>query len=366
MKSTTIAKGIVKAVAFFLFLALLIFILFKIQSVIAYCAIAAVIALIGRPMVILLRRKLKFNSTIAVVLTLMLVLALFVGIFALFVPVISDQSDNFALLNLENLQGKIDELIITISKQIGTSQAVVEDIIEEVDIENSVVEGLEVGFIPTFLNAILEIISNLGIGLFSVLFISFFFMKDSQLIQKVIVTVVPKDQEMKTLHAISDTKNLLSRYFLGLLIQMSILFVFYTGGLFIAGIENAVIIALICALFNIVPYIGPMIGGAIMLLLTMTSNIEMDFNTVVLPNAMYVLIGFGIGQLIDNFISQPIIFSNSVKSHPLEIFLVIIVFGLLFGVVGMIVAVPGYTVLKVVMKKFGADNKVINALTRDM
>ena len=73
-----------------------------------------------------------------------------------------------------------------------------------------------------------------------------------------------------------------------------------------------------------------------------------------------------IGQLIDNFFSQPFIFSNSVKSHPLEIFLVIIIAGLLFGVVGMIVAVPGYTAIKVILKEFLAENQIVKRLTKNL
>ena len=103
-----------------------------------------------------------------------------------------------------------------------------------------------------------------------------------------------------------------------------------------------------------------------MLLLTMTSNLGMDFSTVILPKTGYVLIGLVIGQLVDNFFSQPFIFSNSVKSHPLEIFLVIIIAGLLFGVFGMIVAVPGYTALKVILKEFLADNKIVKNLTQNL
>ena len=70
--------------------------------------------------------------------------------------------------------------------------------------------------------------------------------------------------------------------------------------------------------------------------------------------------------MVDNFASQPIIFSNSVKSHPLEIFLIIIIAGLLFGVVGMIVAVPGYTAIKVILKEFLAENKIVTRLTQNL
>ena len=109
-----------------------------------------------------------------------------------------------------------------------------------------------------------------------------------------------------------------------------------------------------------------MIGLVLMVFLTMTSFIGSDFQTVILPKTIFVMIGFLIGQLVDNFFSQPIIFSKSVKSHPLEIFLVIIIGGLLFGVVGMVVAIPSYTALKVILKEFLSDNKIVKSLTKNL
>ena len=75
---------------------------------------------------------------------------------------------------------------------------------------------------------------------------------------------------------------------------------------------------------------------------------------------------FIIGQLIDNFFSQPYIFSKSVKSHPLEIFLLILIAGILFGVVGLIVAIPVYTAIKVVLKEFLSDNQIVKKLTKNL
>jgi predicted PurR-regulated permease PerM len=103
-----------------------------------------------------------------------------------------------------------------------------------------------------------------------------------------------------------------------------------------------------------------------MLTLTMTSNLEYDFQTVILPTTIWVFIGYVVAQMIDNFFSQPIIFSKSVKSHPLEIFLIIIIGGLLFGIAGMIIAVPTYTALKVIFKEYYSDNQIIKQLTKDL
>lgn len=180
------------------------------------------------------------------------------------------------------------------------------------------------------------------------------------------LTFVPDNKESNLVKSVDKINGLLSRYFAGILLQLFILFVIYTIALLIVGVENAIVIAFLCALFNIIPYIGPIIGGAIMLTLTMTSFLGADFSTIILPKALYVLIGLTIGQLIDNFFSQPMIFSKSVKSHPLEIFLVIIIAGLVFGVVGMVVAVPGYTAIKVILKEFLAENTFVKKLTKNL
>jgi predicted PurR-regulated permease PerM len=267
---------------------------------------------------------------------------------------------------MEELQRSINTLYREITEYVGVSSKVVGNVIQESRLEHNILEGLNLNFIPNFLNSFLDVLSSLSIGLFSVLFISFFFLKDSKLFQNGLLIFVPKTKENGTVNSINKINSLLSRYFVGLLLQIFILFVIYTIVLLIVGIENAIVIAFLCALFNIIPYIGPIIGGVLMILLTMTSNLGMDFSTVILPKAGYVLIGLTIGQLVDNFFSQPFIFSNSVKSHPLEIFLVIIIAGLLFGVVGMIIAVPGYTAIKVILKEFLADNKIVKSLTKNL
>ena len=345
---------------------MLLFFLWQIQSVIAYLTIAAVVALIGSPVVFFLRNTLKFPNLLAVISTMLLLIGIFAGIIALFVPLLTEQGKNLSLLDIDGLQENLDSLYKEITQYFGASPQTFNALLEESDLEKSFLERFDVGFIPNFLNSFLGLLSTASVGLFSVLFISFFFLKDRLLLQKGILALVPKSNESKTKNSISKINGLLSRYFVGLLLQIFVLFVIYSITLLIVGIENAIVIAFLCALFNIIPYVGPIIGGLVMLMLTMTSNLGQDFSTVILPKAGYVFIGLAVGQLIDNFFSQPLIFSNSVKSHPLEIFLIIIIAGLLFGVVGMIVAVPGYTAIKVILKEFLADNKLVKSLTKSL
>lgn len=366
MNSKTIANGILRAVAIMVGAVLICWFFYKIQSVLAYLAIAAVIALLGRPVVRFLRDRLKFPNTFAVVITMIFMLSLFLGILALFIPLVAEQSKNLSLLDMETLKNDLNSLYLQTLDYFGASTRSVNNMLDESKIEENVLKGLDLKFIPNFINSIVNVLSNFSIGLFSVLFISFFFLKDSKLMQNGILTFVPDDKESNLVKSVDKINNLLSRYFAGILLQLFILFVIYTISLLIVGVENAIVIAFLCALFNIIPYIGPIIGGVTMVLLTMTTFIDADFSTVILPKAMYVLIGLTVGQLIDNFFSQPFIFSTSVKSHPLEIFLIIIIAGLLFGVVGMVVAVPGYTAIKVILKEFLAENSFVKKLTKNL
>ena len=366
MNSKEIATGIVRAVAIITGVVLLAYFLYAIRSVLAYLAIAAVIALLGRPIVLFLRRKLKFPNTLAVIVTMVFMLALFLGILALFIPLISEQSKNLSLLDIEALKADVNTLYFQILDYFGATTGNVDELIKDAKLEETVLKGLDLGFIPNFLNSFVNTLSSFSIGLFSVLFISFFFLKDSKLFQNGMLTFIPDNKESGTVKSIDKINGLLSRYFAGILLQLFILFVIYTIALLIVGVENAIVIAFLCALFNIIPYVGPIIGGVIMITLTMTSFLGADFSTVILPKALYVLIGLIIGQLIDNFFSQPFIFSTSVKSHPLEIFLVIIIAGLVFGVVGMVVAVPGYTAIKVILKEFLAEYSFVKKLTKNL
>jgi predicted PurR-regulated permease PerM len=362
MTPKTISEGILRAIGILVGIALLLIFLYKIQSVLAYLAIAAVASLIGRPIVLFLRRKLKFNNTLAVILTMILLIGIVTGIIALFIPLLVSQGQNLSLLNIEALQANVENLYVQVTDYFDLSSSEIEKGIED----SKIFANLDFGFIPNFLNSFVAVLGSLSIGLFSVLFIAFFFLKDSKLFEEGLLVFVPDNKESRLKKSINTIKDLLSRYFIGLVLQILILFIIYSIVLFTFGIENAIVIAFLCALLNLIPYVGPIIGGVLMLILTMTSNIGADFSSVILPKTIYVMIGFIIGQFVDNFFSQPYIFSNSVKSHPLEIFLVIIIGGLLFGITGMIIAVPGYTAIKVILKEFLAENKIVKSLTKNL
>ncbi len=360
MNSNDLTKGIIKAFLFIVGCIVIYKTLSLIYIIFIYFAVAAVISLWGRPILLFLQKRLKFSNTFATITTMLVLVMILFGLILLFVPILSEQSKNISLLNIEALEANATQLLNEVNAYARLYGVDLNDWIKKT------FSKIDYTILPNTLNGIVNILGSFTIGLFSVLFIAFFLLKDNTLLERIILTFFSDKHSSRISRSFERIKNLLSRYFVGLVFQITILLVFYSIVLLIFGVSNAIIIAFICALFNLIPYLGPIIGGLLISFFTMTHNLDLDFASEILPKTIFVFFGFVIGQLIDNFLSQPLIFSNRVKSHPLEIFVIIIVGGLLAGPIGMIIAVPTYTALKVVLKEFLNENKIVKALTKDI
>jgi predicted PurR-regulated permease PerM len=362
MTSNTLSYGILKAIGIIVLILLALLFIYKIQTVIVYLLVALIFALIANPVVEILRKKLKFSNTVAVVFTLFMFFLLLMGILALMVPLILSQSENLSLLDTDAINAKSIALYNKFNIYLLNHNIDITSVIKESDLANK----LNFNIFTDFFNTILSTISSFGIGVASVFFIVFFFLKDKVMIIIGLKKIIVDSNEEQILNSVEKTRHLLARYFIGLMLQLTIICILYLIVLLIFGVQNAFVIAFLCAILNIIPYVGPLIGSVLAGILTMLGAINSDFQTETLPTTIYVMIGFFIVQLIDNNISSPIIFSKSVNSHPLEIFLVILIAGTLFGITGMIIAVPTFTILKVVGKEFFPDNKIVKAMTKNI
>ena len=361
MNSKDISSGIVRAVIQITGICILIWLLLQIKTLLIYMLIAGIVSLIGLPINKFLTGRLKMRNILASSITITFLISILVSVFSLFVPLLIQQGENLSLLEVDQLKINIE----AVAQEIGTYFSLDNSFWQQQFSVDNLFQNVNFGLLPELLNQTLELLGGFTIGLFSVVFILFFFLKDSHLQERIILSLVNDNVSNRVKKSIGKTKNLLSRYFLGLLLQISILMIIYSIVLAVFKVENAFIIAFLCALLNLIPYLGPIISGVLMLLLTMSSFIGNDFSSIILPKTGYVMIGFIVGQLIDNFFSQPFIFSNSVKSHPLEIFIVILASGTLLGPVGMIIAVPIYTTIKVIAQEFFSENKIVKSLTRN-
>lgn len=360
--SKVIANGILRAIGVLAIISILLLFIYSIKTVLIYLVIALVFSLICNPIVEFLNRRLKFKNTLAVITTIGLMLAVFLLFILMIVPLITEQAKSLSLLNTEDIQSKATMLFNDLKNYFNQQGSFISDQLKDINIASYV----DFNFLTGLFNGFISMISGFLMGMATVLFISFFFLKDKELFISGIRSLIPNSHETETLNSFKKIYELLSRYFSGLLLQLFIVFILYYVVLLIFGISNAFIIAFFCGILNVIPYIGPLIGSIVAATLTMISNLGSDFQTEILPKTIYVLIGFMIVQLIDNNLNQPLIFSKSTKSHPLEIFLVILISGFISGIIGMIVAVPVYTMLKVIAKEFFPKNPVVKAITRDL
>ena len=362
MFSGFVPNSLLKSIFYLISLILVGYIIYELKIIIGYIIIASILSLLARPVVKLLTSKLKFGSTLASIVAISFILIVISGVISLLIPLVLEQGKNLSLLNVNAFQDKINTLYIEFNGYLNKFN---------IDLNQSLVdiEGLtknSVEAIPVLLNSVGSILGSITLGILSVIFITFFLLKDGEYFEKLFTQLFPTKMKKRIEKSLIEIKVLLSRYFLGLLFQITILFTIYTIILLIFGVKDAVVIAFLCALLNLIPYIGPLIGIILMSFLTMTSYLGQDFSSVIIPKTIYVIIGYVFAQLIDNFLSQPYIFSNSIKSHPLEIFLVILSGGILFGIVGMILAIPLYTVIKVFLKVFFSNNALVKKLTKNI
>jgi predicted PurR-regulated permease PerM len=139
-----------------------------------------------------------------------------------------------------------------------------------------------------------------------------------------------------------------------------------TLGLLIFGVENALLIGFFGGVMNIIPYVGPIIGSCIGIMLGITSILVQGSYDLLLPEFLKLAGVFLAVNFIDNNILVPYIYSNSVKAHPLEIFFVIIMGGSLAGILGMLLAIPVYTLLRVIARQFFHQFRIVKKLTRQI
>ncbi|PXY46263.1 AI-2E family transporter [Flavobacterium hydrophilum] len=357
--SRIISNGILRALTTILVIGAILYFLYEIQTVIVYLCISLILCLIANPLVQFLKNKLKFSNSLAATTAIVFFILMIVGFIFLFVPLIISQANNLALLDTNKLQLQFMETEKSIENYFNIQHIDLNQVLKE----SGITSIFDFSYFTRFINSILGFVADMGMGLVSVFFITFFFVKDQDDFKSGVRRILPDNNEDKIINSIIKINHFLTRYFIGLLLQLTVVFILYFIVLIIFGNENAFVIAFLCAILNIIPYVGPIIGTVLAGILTMISMIGSDFQSEILPKTIYIIIGFLVVQAIDNNVSQPIISSKSVNSHPLEIFLIILISGITFGIVGMIIAIPIFTMIKVILKEFFPDNKIVSVLT---
>jgi predicted PurR-regulated permease PerM len=215
-------------------------------------------------------------------------------------------------------------------------------------------------------NQLFGVVGNVIIGMFAVFFIAFFFLKDGFLFSRIVLTISPDSQMGKIKVILTHSHELLRRYFLGVALQSMIMASMVGISLYVLGIQNAFLIGLFAGMVNVIPYLGPLLGASLGILIAITTSLHMDFEAQLFPLLYKVVMVFAGAQLVDAFVVQPNVLGSSVKAHPLEIFIVILMASTIGGVIGMVLAIPVYTILRVIAREFLSEYKIVDSLTRPL
>ena len=347
------------------------------RNVITYILAAVVVSLIAKPLVNVLK-KIKIKGKRApdwflAAFSLIFVLACFFTVAYVVVPIAGSIIKNISLGSIESSLRSISGPLADLNSFLTQSFP---RLGEDFRIEVAVVQEMQHMFNMTqfssWIGSAASFFTSLAIGLFSVVFIGFFFIKDDGLFTEIVCAIVPDKHEKTTEKAISDIGHLLSRYFIGVLLEvLGVALINFLGLSLIArlGVNAALGIAFITGIFNIIPYVGPLMGGVIgttlglILKYSSATPIGLDVNFWVFASILIAIFCFT--QLIDNFVYQPLIYSTSIKAKPLEIFIVLLIVGHIGGPLAMIIAIPSYTVVRVIAFRFFGHVKAIKRLIPD-
>lgn len=351
-------------------LAIVLFLLWYFSSIVAYVLVSAVLSLIGKPIVDLVCKiKIKGWSPpklIGAIISLATLWFLFILFFRVMIPLVISQINELSTVNVPSMISNFNEPLIQIDAFIHEYlPASAKDFSIQEYLVDKVSSVVNVGILTQFFSSTANILGNLIIAAFSISFITFFFLKDEGLFFEGVIIFFPEKFEKNIAHALISINKLLRRYFVGIVFQSFGIMTLDTIGLLIVGIpfQTALVIGLFRGILNVIPYVGPIVGTVLGIIIGVATNLDMDFSTQMAPMLIYMFLVFIIVQIIDNVVFQPLIFSNSVNAHPLEIFIVLLIAGSVGGILGMLLAIPGYTVIRVFAKEFFNNFRVVRKLT---
>ncbi len=347
------------------------------RSVLAYILIAVVVSLIAKPLMGLMQRiRIKGRKApdwLLAALSILIVLGVLISILTSVIPIISGIVKDVSMVNIESAArgiavplAEFNDFLRNSFPQLGSDFRI------EVTILNEIQKMLNVTAFSSVLGSAASFVTSMAIGLFSVVFIGFFFIKDDGLFTEIVCALVPDRHEATTEKAISDIGYLLSRYFIGVILEMTgVALINFLGLIFVArlGFHASIGIAVLTGILNVIPYVGPFVGIilgttlSILLKYTSVSPIGLDVNFWVFTAIIIAILYFT--QLVDNFVYQPLIYSTSIKSKPLEIFIVLLIVGHIGGPLSLIIAIPCYTVVRVIAFRFFGHIKAIKRLIPD-
>ena len=351
---------------------LLGFILWYFKNIVLYILLSLVLSLLGRPIFDLLGRirirKHCLPSAVRSIFTLILLIGALLLFFGIFIPLIVDKAYELSNLDTQKLVASLQEPLGDLERWLNRYKVLPEGGFSVNDLAAKITAKINIASVANFFGNIAGTLGNVAVAIFSTVFITFFFLKDESLFSRAILSIIPDHLMDEVTRMMSSTRKLLIRYFGGLVIEVSGVILLSFIGFLILGISfnDALLMGFLAGILNIIPYIGPIMGGILAVLIGFVTHLDLPFRTELLPLMIWVVVVCSVVQIIDNWIFQPLIYSSSVNAHPLEIFIVFLMAGSVGGILGMIAAVPTYIIVRVFAKEFFNNFKFVQSFTKNI
>lgn len=341
------------------------------SSIVAYILIAWVISLLGEPLMHFFLYRLnwarfRYGRVLSAIITLLSFIGIVILLGLIFIPTILSQAYSLSSINPNTIIQSLEEPIANMHKSLIRYNLVDPAVTTEEIGRQLIKDYVNFNQFGYILGSVISSAGNIFIGIFSIFFIAFFFLKEEKLFKNLMAALVPTDKEPGVNNAVNDISNLLTRYFGGMFINIIIFSLLAFIGLYLIGVPNAALLGFFGGLTNTIPYVGPLIGATFGIIMTLISNVEMNFYTELLPLLVKVALVFSGCQIIDNILLQPLVYGKSVKAHPLEIFIIVLVGAKVGGILGMFLAIPVYTVIRVIAMTFFSEFKLVQKITNSI
>ena len=346
----------------------LVFGLWFFRSIVMYFLISVVLSVLGAPLCDRLenfRPGRKAPRWLAALLVLLVFLAGLSGTFFLVIPVIAEQVSEISRMDPLLIEKSFAKPLLEL-RDLATQLGLDPTALNPENLRAKLVEVFSLKRLSATLQGVFGFVGTIVGAIFSISFITFFLLREKYLFYRLVHLLTPGKHEPAMQRIMRSVNQMLSRYFLAILLQILVFTVYIWVGLLFAGERYAFTIALFAGIVNLIPYVGPWIGLGFGLVLGVTTHIGQDFYQAILPDMFVISIVFVVAVMLDNFITYPLIFSNTLKAHPLELFMVVLMGGTLGGITGMVLAAPVYTVLRIAAGEFLQRFDLIRAATREL
>ena len=326
---------------------------FFFPDILLYVFLAYIFALMCKPFMLWLEKIKLFKHPMPRVLSTLLAMLFYIFVFYLmlyfFIPTLVKEVSMLENIDYAQLTKNLDFLLADVENFLhdknflGHEHTIVGLLTTEI-------KGIvNIGSFSRILGNVANFTGSFFMASFTILFVTFFFLKDNFKLAE-IMQVFISDNHLSKMKVVAEKINhLLTRYFVGTVVRLVIMIILLYAGMAIFGIKGALFLGFLGGLLNIIPYLGPIIGAVIACLFGLIDGISTQMYAEIIPDMIKIIGVFVAANVIDNIVLQPVIFSQSVKAHPVEIFLVTIIGGNVAGIAGMILAIPVYTIIRVVV-----------------